>query len=216
MTTTTMTRYQFFGHLVYYIAWILNKTLRVRVIFKETLLKDKVYLSAFWHGHQIYPALSLIKYHSPKQAALVSPSKDGEIVSTFLKKWGYKTIRGSSRRDAVKSSLEILRVLEEGYSFGFAIDGPLGPRHKAKLGAVRMAQKLNMEIVPIGSICNRKWIFQKAWDKFELPKPFSKIVVYVDEPLAVPKHSDITQINEELERRIHAAEQKAKEALLMT
>lgn len=146
---------------------------------------------------------------------MVSPSKDGEIVSTFLRKWGYKTIRGSSRRDAVKSSLEIMRVLQEGYCFGFAIDGPLGPRHKAKLGAVRMAQKLNMEILPIGSVCSRKWVFEKAWDKFELPKPFSTVVIYLNDPLTVPEaeETDLIQINEELERRIHAAEEKARQTV---
>lgn len=62
-----MTRYQFFGHMVYYIAWILNKTLKIRVVFPESMSKDKAYLCAFWHGHQIYPALSLIKYHSPNR-----------------------------------------------------------------------------------------------------------------------------------------------------
>lgn len=208
-----MTRYRFLGILVYYIAWILNKTLRIQVVIPWDFPKEKAYLCAFWHGHQLYPALSLIQYHTPKQAALVSPSRDGDIVGTFLEKWGYKIVRGSSRRDAVKGSVGIMRVLKEGYSFGFAIDGPLGPRHKAKRGAAHMAQKLGIDIVPLGSACSNKWIFEKAWDKFELPKPFSKIVVYLGEPLHVPEDADLTEINEELERRIHAAEKKATELL---
>lgn len=208
-----MNRYRFLGILVYYIAWVLNKTLRVKVVVPWDFKRDKQYLCAFWHGKQFLAALSLLEIHDPNQAVLVSASKDGDIVSSWLEKWGYKVVRGSSRRDAVKGSMAIMRVLKEGYSFGFAIDGPMGPIHKVKPGASYMAQKLQLGIIPVGSACNRKWIFSKAWDKFELPKPFSKAVVYVGEPLQVPEDADLIKINAMLEQRITEAENKAKQLL---
>lgn len=208
-----MNRYQFFGVLVYGIAWLLDKTIRVKIFISPNYQKDQQYLCGFWHGKQFLSALRLLPLNSHKIAVLVSPSRDGEIVSTWLEKWGYTTVRGSSRRDAVKGSVAIIRTLKQGYCFGFAIDGPLGPIYKVKPGATRLAQKYDLDIVPVGVACNRKWIFQKAWDKFELPKPFSKAVLYLGDPLHVPKDADLTAINQELERRINEAEHSALELL---
>lgn len=209
-----MNKYQFIGTILYWIFYVLNKTLRVQIISFPEYQPDKQYLSGFWHGKQLLPGLRLRKLHQNRLAVLVSPSKDGEILSTLLKKIGYEIVRGSSRRDNVKGSLALMEKIKNGCSFGFAIDGPLGPIYKVKPGAVYMSQRFGVDIVPVGSAYSRKWRFEKAWDKFEIPKPFCKAVLYLGEPLHVPKDADLTKINEELERRIHEAEKKAEELLV--
>ena len=47
--------------------------------------------------------------------------------------------------------------------------------------------KNKKQLVLIGGAYSKKWIFSKAWDKFQLPKPFSKVICVVGEPITIPK-----------------------------
>lgn len=73
------------------------------------------------------------------------------------------------------------------YTLGIAIDGPSGPIFEPKAGAIFIAQKTGMPIVPVSSYCSKKWIFKNMWDKLEIPKPFSKCVHYVGEEFYLSK-----------------------------
>lgn len=200
------------GLLAYYIAQLLKITLRTKVVTHSNYNCDTQYLFAFWHGKQFLPVLELVK-HKTKLAALVSPSRDGNMLSVWLEKLGYIVLRGSSRDDNIKSLKQMLRVLKQGVSLGFGVDGPIGPAFKIKPGIAYMAQKLNIAIVPIGSSFATKKIFDKAWDKYEIPKPFSKAVFYLGDPTYITKESDLEEANKMLEQKINAAEAKAIDLL---
>lgn len=208
-----MNRYKFFGQILTLIAWVLSKTLRIQVVLHPNYIKTNPYLFAFWHGKQFLPSITMRKQHKTDGAILVSSSRDGEIISTLLQNFGYETIRGSSRRDTIKATAAIVRRLKNNQSVALAIDGPIGPIYKVKPGLSRMAQKFNLEILPMGSAFSRKWVFSKAWDKLEIPKPFSKAVIYVGEPYLVPEQCDLEKINLELEEKIHAADKQAEKYL---
>lgn len=181
--------YKMLATFAYYTLHCLYLTLKVEVVFHPDYRSDNQYLGAFWHGKMFIPMFAA-RSHQTKMAVLVSPSKDGDIVSDWLNKLGYETVRGSSRKNNVSALVEMLRKLKEGYSIGIIVDGPLGPLHKVKPGIVHMAQKLEVEIVPVGVAIKRKWVISRAWDKFELPKPFSKAVMYSGTPLKIPNDAD--------------------------
>lgn len=201
--------YKTLATLAFYILRFLFLTLKVKVIFHEGYEQNKQYLGAFWHGKMFAP-MFVARTHGTKMAVLVSPSKDGDIVSDWLNKLGYETVRGSSRRNNVSALVEMLRKLKEGYSIGIIVDGPLGPIHKVKPGIVHMAQKLEVEIVPVGIAIKRKWVFTRAWDKFELPKPFSKVVMYSGTPVKVPMDAEIAHYCEVLEKAMQDAQHTAE------
>ncbi len=77
----------------------------------------------------------------------------------------------------------ILRLAKEGWRPSVAVDGPRGPRHEVKLGVVEIARVLKVPILPINMACSRSFIFQKSWNKSELPLPFSKIVIQWGDPI---------------------------------
>ncbi len=203
----------FFGLLAYYISSILSWTMKIKIESHPNRNPEQPYLFAFWHGKQFLPVLKLNRIHFTEGAVLVSPSKDGDILSTWLNKMGYETIRGSSRRDNVSALTAMIRRIKKGQSLGFGIDGPLGPIYKVKPGMTHMAQKLNIGIVPIGSCFSRCFTFEKAWDRFELPKPFSTAVLYLGEPVFIDEKMDLEQANRLLEKKIHQAEDEAKRRL---
>lgn len=203
---------QLLGGLAYCLSALLMKTLRIKMECDVGYCKNQQYLFAFWHGKQWLPIINLIE-HDIKMAALVSPSKDGDLLTVWLEKIGYDVIRGSSRHKNVSALSGMIRKLKVGYSIGFGIDGPIGPIYKVKPGMTHMAQKLKIPIVPIGSAFSNKWILEKAWDRYEIPKPFSKAAFYLGQPLYISEQDDLELMNQSLEEQIQLAEQKAHRLL---
>lgn len=200
--------YRFLGVLLYYLTWLLHQTLRVEIKHHPNYNIKQQYLGAFWHGKQFLPVFDMAR-HQTKRAVLISSSKDGEILSAWLEKIGYTVIRGSSRHNNVSALVQMLRALKRGYTIGYGIDGPIGPIYQVKPGMTHMAQKVGVEIIPIGSAFSRKWIVKKAWDQYEIPKPFAKAILYIGKPIQILASDDLESCNELLATRIHEAERTA-------
>lgn len=201
------------GNLIYFIITLLRKTLTVVVVNDIKYQPDQPFLFAFWHGKQLLPILELQR-HKTKRAVLVSPSRDGDLLTAWLENLHYEVIRGSSRRGNIGALKAMIRFLKAGYSLGFGIDGPVGPIYKVKPGMTHMAQRCGIAIVPVGSAFSRRWVAQKAWDRYEIPKPFSKAVFYLGQPLYIAKDADLEASNQALEAAIQAAELNAQHLLI--
>lgn len=203
---------QLIGSFAYCLSTIFLKTLRLKIEYDKDYCCDQQYLFAFWHGKQWLPIFAL-RNHNTQMAALVSSSKDGDLLEVWLKKIGYSVIRGSSRHKNISALSRMIRQLKAGFSIGFGIDGPIGPIYKVKPGMTHMAQKLKVPIVPVGSAFSKKWVLDKAWDRYEIPKPFSKAAFYLGQPLYISEQDDLELMNQSLEEQIQLAEQKAHRLL---
>lgn len=197
------------ANLVYGLSYCLKKSLKMHVHCDSHYDSNQPYFFAFWHGKQWLPVVQLVYQHHTKGAVLVSPSRDGDILALWLQKLGYETIRGSSRHGNQQALRGMIRKIKAGYSIGFGIDGPIGPIHQVKPGMTYLAQKFQLPIVPVGSAFAHKWILEKAWDRYQIPKPFSKVVFYLGAPLFVEPGADLNRANQQLEVAIHAAEAEA-------
>jgi lysophospholipid acyltransferase (LPLAT)-like uncharacterized protein len=196
------------GHLAYALTWFLAKTLRVTIVKHPEYMPTTPYLFAFWHGKQLLPVMCLSQ-HQTRRAVLVSPSRDGDLLSVCLTRLGYEVVRGSSRHRNVESLVSMMRKLKAGCSLGFGVDGPIGPLHQVKPGMTHLAQKFGIAIIPVGSAFERAFIFEKAWDKFAVPKPFSKATLYLGKPMHILPDVDLHLENRTLEKNIHETEAKA-------
>jgi len=201
------------GLSVYYIMQVLSKTFRVRIQSDPSINYDKQYVCSFWHGKQLLPGLLMNSLQNTTQSVLVSPSRDGAIAATFLHKMGYEVLRGSSRSGNVKALQDLVKRVKKGHSIGTPCDGPLGPKFDVKPGMIYLAQKFGLEIIPIGSAFSRKWTFQKSWDNFEIPKPFSKVGFVLGQPFSIAADADLKEACAELSKRIHAAESAAQDLI---
>ena len=187
------------GWAAFCLARLLNLTLSVKLVTHPDIKEQEQYIYCFWHGKQFMPIMRMRCLGNQKHVALVSASRDGEMLTTWLKAMGYCVIRGSSSRQAVSGLKKLLHYAKQGYSLGIAADGPRGPIFEAKSGAVYLAAKTGVKIVPIGTMYHHA-IQLKAWDKYQLPKPFSQTVFYLGQPITVPKH--ITQSADDMHRYI--------------
>ncbi len=198
----------FLGYMAYVLSWLLYKSLRIRYEQDVDYNPTQQYFSAFWHGKQWLPVLQLVQ-HQTKRVVLASPSRDGDVLTVWLKRLGYEIIRGSSRHDNTSALRAMRRKVQEGYSVGFGVDGPIGPRYRVKPGMSYLAQKCQIPIVPIGSAFVRPWVLEKAWDRYEIPKPFSTVAFYIGKPIYITKDADLEESNRLLEKAIFEAEARA-------
>lgn len=188
---------------------LLVSTMQVKINRHPEIDASTGYLFAFWHGKQFLPAPVLTKLHNTHKCAMVSPSRDGAILTVLLNKLGYDVIRGSSRDSGAKALLSMRRKLEINSSIGFAVDGPIGPIYSVKPGVVFMAQKYKIKIIPVGSAFSKYWTFKRAWDKFQVPKPFCKAGLVLGEPIEVPDGVDIKQFCLQLGEILQSTEKQA-------
>jgi lysophospholipid acyltransferase (LPLAT)-like uncharacterized protein len=151
---------------------LLVKTLRVSVENEESLKSGNCVLM-FWHGKML---VGWLLGKDKNFFGVVSQSKDGEILSRLLQKWNYKLIRGSSSKDSKEVMNQMVETLKNGFSIALTPDGPRGPREKMKIGGLIAAVRSSSPVVLCGIHYEKKFVFN-SWDKFELPKPFSKVLV---------------------------------------
>lgn len=199
----------FIGHLAHYATQCLAKTLRMQVEMHPSVAIEKPAVYCFWHGTHFAPVMFVGKKIINKSAGLVSTSKDGEILATWLKHLGYEVIRGSSSKKAITGVVKLIQAVKDGYSVGIALDGPRGPIYEAKAGASFISAKTGVPLIPLGAAYSRKYQFDKSWDKFQIPLPFSTVGIYLGEPLYIEKNIDTSIANAQIKEAIHAAQHQA-------
>ncbi|MGA7161835.1 MAG: lysophospholipid acyltransferase family protein [Bacteroidota bacterium] len=171
------------------VAWLLCTTIRVRrynsLFFEECRRNNQQSVVAFWHGSMLVGWYLHRPLKGMPVAALVSQSEDGEILAATLAQWGYTIIRGSSHVGGKEAMQLMVKAITDGNSLCITPDGPTGPRHQMKMGAVRAAQRTRVPLFLVGIAVDRKKVL-KSWDGFEIPLPFSKVSVRYSDPLMVP------------------------------
>lgn len=204
-----MNKYKLIGVILHCIYRFLSFTTKREYFYSNSVEMNNANIIVFWHRKifTVCNATRVIK----KKASIVSASNDGEILSELLRREGNELIRGSSNRDNIKSLKEAMKYAKNKYTIGIAIDGPKGPIYEPKAGAIFIAQKTGLPIVPVGSYTSRKWIFQKMWDKLEIPKPFSKCIHYVGEPFYLEKSMDLEEAIKLVKQKIHEVGYKSYE-----
>src|SRR5215218_8880741 len=140
----------------------------------------------FWHD-RIFAGTYF--FRGRRIVIMTSQSFDGEYIARFIQRLGYGAVRGSSTRGGVGALVELTRLVRRGCPAGFSIDGPRGPRHVAKMGAVLLAKKTGQPVLPFGVNAERFWSLG-SWDRMQIPKPFSRVRVRFAPPLLVPDDAD--------------------------
>jgi lysophospholipid acyltransferase (LPLAT)-like uncharacterized protein len=116
---------------------------------------------------------------------LISQHYDGEVVARVAEGLGYRLFRGSSTRGGREAVGAMAEALKEGCPVALTVDGPRGPRFQAKGGAIRLAQLTGLPIFALHAAPEKSWTL-KSWDRFQVPKPGSRVRGYWSGPMYVP------------------------------
>lgn len=191
-------------YLAFPIAWFICSSVRIRLVNGEIEQKLREQggpvIYAFWHGRLLY---LMHRYKGGYHPILVSESRDGDLIGSLSRLFGFRPVRGSSSSRGGRAFRELIRSLKRGKSCGISPDGPRGPRQRAQLGAVALASLTGAPIFPITCGAKRA-VFAMSWDRFMIPAPFTEVVVVCGNPIEVGHRAEA----DELERKRLALERE--------
>ncbi len=201
--------------ILWALVWLLGNTWRFEVIAEEGAdpvrygQKPRPGVYCFWHQCVLPGSF----YFSRSQAVLlISRSFDGELVTRYARHFNYEAVRGSSSKSGREGFLGLRNVIEAGGSAIFTADGPRGPAFKTKPGPIKLAQLTSAPICVFHVEPERAWALN-SWDRFMIPKPFTRICVSWANGLSVPaelSESEFEDRREELNAAINRARHNAR------
>ncbi len=177
--------------LGFVVAWLVRlwiRTLRFeyRMLHEEDLAPTRPglterYVYAFWHENLLLPAYH---YARPDVYVLISTHADGQLIAEACRHLGFGLVRGSTTRGGVEAVRRMLRLGGEGH-LAITPDGPRGPRRQVQMGMIYLAARTGMAVVVGGIAYHRPWRMN-SWDRFALPRPWSRAACVVMPPVRVP------------------------------
>lgn len=164
--------------LIYILMRIVWLTTRKKMHFIDRV-DERQYVWVCWHGELFMSPQAYRKLHKKHlSSAIVSSHRDGSILAGVIQRLYIKPMRGSSKKGAKKVLIQAIKRVQSGEEILITPDGPRGPRHSMSDGAIAIAMKGGVPIVIINYEAKHFWQFD-SWDKFVIPKPFSKVDFYV-------------------------------------
>ncbi len=145
--------------------------------------KPAIYI--FWHEYISFPLY--LRGHN-RLAMLLSQHRDAEWLSRAAYHLGFQMVRGSTFRGGGKALRELLAKSKD-TNLTITPDGPRGPRRQLAQGPVYIASKLQRPLVLLGIGYDRPWRM-KTWDRFAIPRPYTRARSVVSPYLRIPPNLD--------------------------
>ena len=158
---------------------------------------DQNYIGALWHNRLLIFPFVLRRFFSNRRgAALISASRDGDLLADAIARFGFDVVRGSSSRLGASAILQLTNVLASGRDVVITPDGPRGPAYELGPGIIFLAQKSGAAVLPVNIEYSSCWRL-KSWDRFVLPRPFARIRVIIGPPYRVRSANTIDDFEAE-------------------
>lgn len=154
---------------------------------------------SMWHENLLLPTIG---FGDQGLAVLISQHADGQVLGSLITAMGMHMVRGSTTRGGVEAVRQLTHPDAPWTHLAVTPDGPRGPRRVVQLGIIYVASRTGMKIVPIGVGYHRPWR-AGSWDRFAVPRPFSRAVIVTSEAVAVPGSLRVAEL-EPHRRRVQA------------
>ena len=207
--------------LLLYSLWASCKVVKIEgeQHFVDLRQNEKSFIPCFWHQHHIYCSWYMRRLirQGFSIGFLISPSVDGEIPASMVRGWdAAEVVRGSKTRSGAQTLRDMYNlVVKRGISPVTTSDGPKGPIHKFKTGDLVLSQFTRAPLVPVSYAASRFWRVN-SWDRFVIPRPFSRIAICVGDPVTVEKSTHIDDfgiLSEQMEAKLLGLYQQAADNL---
>jgi len=148
---------------------------------------EKPAIFCFWHGRLLMHLT--VKPPVRPMYVLASHHNDGTLIAGTMRRFGIDQVRGSRNRGGAQALLALFKITHAGGNISITPDGPRGPFQKAAQGAAFVAAKTGYPIIPITFSATR-YRRLRTWDRFMIPRLFSRIVFIAAEPMVVDGEAD--------------------------
>ena len=184
----------------FYLLQVWARTIRYEIDDRANVVGKQLegnYIAALWHNRLLLVSFVLKKFFPERPGAgLISASRDGDLIADATKRFGFDVVRGSSSRMGAAALLELSNVLSSGRDVLITPDGPRGPAYELGPGIIFLAQKTGAPVVPVNMEYSSCWRV-KSWDRFIIPKPFSKVRVIIGQPQQIRSTSTSEEFEQE-------------------
>ncbi len=178
----------FLARPIFYFLKAYSYTLRFKLentaSYLDHLGKDGRVIFASWHqrffGGFFFPVI-----FGWRMSIMISSSRDGDFISDAVHRIGWRPVRGSSTRGGRKALQAMISAVCESRLGVHIVDGPNGPSSVIKPGLIAMAQLSGAAISP-AFVSYEKPIVFNSWDRFMIPKPFSRVLIRMADLEDVP------------------------------
>jgi hypothetical protein len=196
-----------FPSAIFHLLRLYVRTLRVRVEnteeFERHLEAGGRLIFCAWH-QRLFVSFCYSRFHRLALSLMISQSRDGDVIADIAQRFGGVPVRGSSSRGGERALREMISAMSEKRAGAHIVDGPRGPARVVKPGLILLAQKAEAAICPVYVSFDRSWTFN-SWDRFMVPKPFSRVYVRMGALDSVPWEADANEferIRREIEQRM--------------
>jgi lysophospholipid acyltransferase (LPLAT)-like uncharacterized protein len=196
-------KYHIIKHIVtfpaYYLLNVYAKTIRL-TLENEDEIRNHVenngrVILASWH-QRFFGGFYLPRIFNRPISIMISKSKDGNFIADVVQRIGWAPVRGSGSRGGKKALRVLVEEIKNSLLCGHIVDGPTGPARVIKPGLISLALHSGAAICPTYVFYERPWVFN-SWDRFMIPKPFSRVNIRFDPLIFVPEDVD-SELFEEL------------------
>lgn len=145
-----------------------------------------------WHGRLLMIPYAWNKIGNGDVHVLMGKNRNGELITRIVSTFNMKAIRGGSRSGGEEARRQMADAVLQSRSSTLALtpDGPHGPRYQSKIGMAHLSRTLNIPVVWVSATSHRA-SRATTWDRFMLPLPFSKVVVYFAAPTYPAAHAEL-------------------------
>jgi lysophospholipid acyltransferase (LPLAT)-like uncharacterized protein len=187
----------------------LGASLRVRVVGDtdvEACWRERTpVIYIVWHGRILLVPWLAARLRRTRRArtplVLASRSRDGEMVTRYVKHFGLAVVRGSSSRGGGAALRALVTALREGTDVAIVPDGPRGPREQLQAGVVALAGLTGAPVVPL-AVAAHPARHLRSWDRFLVPLPFARCVLAFGPPVSIDRDADRERAGKDLERAL--------------
>ena len=192
-------------------AWM--RTLDYRAAFYDRSVdpalgagSPRIYI--FWHENILAPLYLRGHCHL---TMLLSQHQDADVLARIAYHFGFDCVRGSTYRGGARAIWELFDRSRQQH-LTMTPDGPRGPRRQLAQGPVFLASRLQLPLVVMGFGYDRPWR-AKSWDRFAVPRPYSRARAVIGPPLALPPDLDragLEQCRQRIERLLNCLTSEAE------
>jgi lysophospholipid acyltransferase (LPLAT)-like uncharacterized protein len=179
----------FLYRLILFYSWTFRLKIENEKDWMDYRRNGGVVLLCIWHQQFFSAVRPFNKYKTFNPSIMISQSRDGEIVAKVAFRTGWNPVRGSSSNGGMEALKIMISNLKEKKLAAHIVDGPRGPAGIVKAGTIKLAHAANAVIVPFTVSAEKAWYFN-SWDKFLLPKPFSKVFLRFGEMIKFDRVKD--------------------------
>lgn len=184
-------------------------------VLDQLTAQRRPHIVTFWHRK--YVALMPI-FQGRHACVVTSASRHGNVIANICHRFGnaYVQIPDHGRDHSFNL---MSHAISHSYEASIAVDGPEGPCHVVKRGAVQLASELGYSIVPVSIASRRKHIFVHRWDHLEIPKLFTRVCMVIGDPMTVPSRlgpEDVQSWSNRLHDNLKSVDERAEGLVLGT